>query len=497
MNTATGTLPPAARRRLDAGTMGNWLLVMLLVALTATLALVQVEPWQWQLPSGARLWGAGALLLGHAALIGVVRIRRDDAAGLEHAGFVEPAHADWVVAHASQTGQAEILAGLAATALRAPGHAVALVPLSALDPTTLHQVRKLLVVASTTGEGDPPDNAWSFVRRCMGDASLRLDRLEYGLLALGDRAYGDFCAFGHMLDDWLRSTGARPLFETIEVDDSDVDALRRWDVELGRLGAVLPAGAPGPAQTQAWRLHSRSVLNPGSPGAPVHDLVLEPVATPAPTWEAGDIAVVQPPGCDSTREYSIASVPSEGRLRLLVREQSRADGSPGLGSSWLAHGLAVGTELPVRLRSNPRFHAPPDARPLVLVGNGTGVAGLRALLRARIDAGHHRNWLLFGERAAAHDFHYGAELGAWQAAGALARLELAFSRDPGELHYVQDLVTRHGSELKRWVADGASIYVCGSLRGMAPGVDAALEALLGREVLDELAANGRYCRDVY
>ena len=52
-------------------------------------------------------------------------------------------------------------------------------------------------------------------------------------------------------------------------------------------------------------------------------------------------------------------------------------------------------------------------------------------------------------------------------------------------------------ELKLWLAQGAAIYICGSLDGMAGGVDAALEEMLGRPALDALAADGRYRRDVY
>lgn len=497
MNAATATGSRGTPIGINAGLAGNLTLLLLIAALAVALAWCQVEPWQWQLPAGGRLWGVGALLAGQAALIGIVRVRAGTGTdGAAQAGFVEPAVAQWVVAHASQTGQAEILARQAADALQRAGHAVALSPLAELDAATLQRTRTLLLVASTTGEGDPPDNAYMFVRRCMGDASVRLERLEYGLLALGDRAYGDFCAFGHMLDDWFRGAGAQPLFGMVEVDDHDAGALQRWHGELDRLGARLQPVTASPTD-HPWLLSSRTLLNPGSPGAPVHDLVLESASGAMPRWEAGDIAVVQPPGADSSREYSIASVPTEGKLRLLVREQQRADGSPGLGSGWLARGLETGAHFPVRIRSNPRFRIPPDDRPLILVGNGTGVAGLRALLRARIDAGHHRNWLLFGERTRAHDHHYGVELDDWLARGALQRLDLAFSRDPGEARYVQDLVATHGGELLRWIADGASVHVCGSLRGMAPGVDAALEALLGREAIDHLAAAGRYCRDVY
>jgi sulfite reductase (NADPH) flavoprotein alpha-component len=86
---------------------------------------------------------------------------------------------------------------------------------------------------------------------------------------------------------------------------------------------------------------------------------------------------------------------------------------------------------------------------------------------------------------------------AWQAAGALARVDLVYSRDQAQRLYVQDRLREAADELRRWVADGAVIYVCGSLEGMAPGVDAALQEVLGTAAFDDLIAEGRYRRDVY
>ncbi|HAK91367.1 MAG TPA: oxidoreductase, partial [Massilia timonae] len=108
-----------------------------------------------------------------------------------------------------------------------------------------------------------------------------------------------------------------------------------------------------------------------------------------------------------------------------------------------------------------------------------------------------RNWLLFGERNAAHDFLCREELEAWRDGGMLARLDLAFSRDEGKARYVQHLVDAHQEELRRWVADGAAVYVCGSLQGMAGGVHDALVSALGLDTVDAMAADGRYRRDVY
>ena len=112
----------------------------------------------------------------------------------------------------------------------------------------------------------------------------------------------------------------------------------------------------------------------------------------------------------SVRQYSIASLQSDGDLQLIVRQEQHADGSLGICSGWLTEYLPLGAALTLRLRRNAGFHLPEDDVPLILIGNGTGLAGLRSLLRASIAAGRKRNWLLFGERNFAHDYYCRAEL---------------------------------------------------------------------------------------
>jgi sulfite reductase (NADPH) flavoprotein alpha-component len=196
------------------------------------------------------------------------------------------------------------------------------------------------------------------------------------------------------------------------------------------------------------------------------------------------------------REYSIASVPEDGRLELVVRQVRGADGGLGIGSGWLTAHAPIGGEVALRLRPNQTFRAPEEDMPMIYIGNGTGIAGLRAHLHARLRAGRRRNWLLFGERSRGRDFLCGEEIEGWQAAGGLARLDLAFSRDAPR-RYVQDALRDAAPTLRSWIDAGATIFVCGSLHGMAPGVHAALQDILGDEAVGELTAQGRYRRDVY
>src|SRR5690606_3013154 len=123
----------------------------------------------------------------------------------------------------------------------------------------------------------------------------------------------------------------------------------------------------------------------------------------------------------------------------------------------------------MRIRVNRGFHGPTPETPLILIGNGTGMAGLRAHLGAREGHDHGEAWLMFGERTRAHDALLDAELQAALASGLLTRLDRVFSRDAGDGRYVQALIGEHADELIRWIDRGAAIYVCGSLEGMSKG----------------------------
>ncbi|MNJ42044.1 Sulfite reductase [NADPH] flavoprotein alpha-component [compost metagenome] len=416
----------------------------------------------------------------------------------------------------------------------------------------LNQAQRALFVVSTFGDGEAPDSARGFERKVLGQP-WRLDNLNYALLALGDRQYPEFCGFARRLQAWLGERGATSAFAPVEVDSADPAALQRWQEQLGQLtGSKPPAAWQAPAYSN-WTLVQRELMNPGSQGSAVYLLGLKP-QQPA-QWQAGDLVEVLPRNSPqhlalflrglglegetpvqvdglqeslfqalasrnlpksrehlvglhaqalvdaliplTAREYSIASIANDGVLELIVRQERHADGSLGLGSGWLTEHLPVDNSVSLRLRSNSGFHLPAPATPMILIGNGTGIAGLRSLLKARIVTGKQRNWLLFGERNQAHDFLCEEELQGWLHNGDLERLDLAFSRDQAHKVYVQDRLREHAPELRRWLAEGASIYICGSLQGMASGVDAVLNDVLGAAEVERLIELGRYRRDVY
>ncbi|WP_439134250.1 sulfite reductase subunit alpha [Pseudomaricurvus sp.] len=421
-----------------------------------------------------------------------------------------------LVAYASQSGTALHYASQISKSLEGP---VQLLSLDRVDDDILASITRAIFVVSTYGEGEPPDNGARFSRRYLAASAKDLSHLHFAVLALGDRSYQYFCRFGRSVYQGLKHHGATPLFQMVEQDAQSEQAsslnLVRWyeqlrdsGIPINRQSHEVPDSPDRAGDYYRWNLTARTQVNSGSPGEPLYYLQLQPQAGEQQFWAAGDIAEIIPryPSEQSSasvdqsplvsREYSIASIPEDGSLDLLVRQQCNPDGSFGLASGWLTHHLEAGGEVELRIRNNPFFRAPEEDVPLILIGNGSGYAGLRSMLRERYRVGQHKNWLLFGERSPTNDRIFKEELAEWQRTGHLQKVDLTFSRCPNNPQYVQDALLA-ADELPAWIEKGAVVMICGSLKGMAEGVDRALREIFGDEQLEALHAAGRYRRDVY
>src|SRR5690606_14766283 len=203
-----------------------------------------------------------------------------------------------LIAYASQTGTAERIALQSARQLQNADIAVQLLPLNKLTPEILQNCQQALFVVSNYGEGEPPDNGGSFLRRYAASAfannpanNLDLTALKIGVLALGDSSYQHFCGFGHSLEHLLHHHGAQSLFDLIEVDKCDESALRHWQYYLGQLTGETTFEEWTQPEYQQWLLNQRVCLNPDSSAAPVFHLRLIPAseAISQSAWQAGDI----------------------------------------------------------------------------------------------------------------------------------------------------------------------------------------------------------------
>lgn len=199
---------------------------------------------------------------------------------------------------------------------------------------------------------------------------------------------------------------------------------------------------------------------------------------------------------EAPRQYTIANAYMPNELELVVRQQRNEAGDLGLASGWLTERLNLNDPVELAIRDNQEFHTPPADQPLILIGNGSGIAGLRAHWQHRARTGGEPCWVLFGERDAFADRLFADELSDLQAKGVIQSLDCVYSRG-GEPEYVQQRLIRRKDQLLSWLGRNACIYVCGSRLGMGQGVHQALLELLGEQRVEELQAAGRYRRDVY
>ncbi len=176
----------------------------------------------------AALWW----LSGYAA--GLAR-GRGSAAAPEARPAVAAATPPLTVLYGSQTGNAKRIAEALAGRLEAAGQAVRLIRADAYPHRELAQERQLVIVISTQGDGDPPEDARGFVEFLLGRRAPKLPQLRFAVLGLGDSSYPKFCAIGRQLDERLAELGAS---RWLPRADADVDIERvagPWTESLEQL----------------------------------------------------------------------------------------------------------------------------------------------------------------------------------------------------------------------------------------------------------------------
>lgn len=150
---------------------------------------------------------------------------------------------------ATELGNAEELAAAAKKAAARQGFAATVADMAEVTPADMAQARNLLVIASTWGEGSPPERATGFYNALMAEDAPRFEGVRFAVLALGDSAYVNFCETGKRLDARLAELGGERMAERVDCDlDFEAPAAAWLSGALDRLGEpheAAPAGSGG------------------------------------------------------------------------------------------------------------------------------------------------------------------------------------------------------------------------------------------------------------
>jgi sulfite reductase (NADPH) flavoprotein alpha-component len=132
------------------------------------------------------------------------------------------------ILYATESGNSEKLAGDTAKAARKLGLKPTVIDMADLDLKSLAGVKRLIVIAATWGEGDAPARAASAYADLMGEAAPSLEGVQFGVLALGDSAYAEFCAIGKAIDRRLEELGATRIADRVDCDLDFAEPAAKW-----------------------------------------------------------------------------------------------------------------------------------------------------------------------------------------------------------------------------------------------------------------------------
>ncbi len=132
----------------------------------------------------------------------------------------------------SQSGNAENLAHVLGESLEASGIETEVMNLGEIDPEEILNFKNILIVTSTYGDGEPPDDASEWMSYIKFNEQLNLAHLNYAVMGLGDTYYPHFCQCGKDFDQYLSKRGAHAMLKRLDCDLYYEEQYQEWLSEL-------------------------------------------------------------------------------------------------------------------------------------------------------------------------------------------------------------------------------------------------------------------------
>ncbi|MEL7118487.1 MAG: NADPH cytochrome P450 oxidoreductase family protein, partial [Bacteroidota bacterium] len=361
-----------------------------------------------------------------------------------------PEEAEYVLLYGSENGSTKAFALALYQALKANQQKVYVNELNKY--TQLPNLKRLIILTSTYGEGVAPDNGDQFLEQFRQNPPAQ--PFDFAVLGFGSLAYPKFCQFAKDVHQELTTVpNAQQLLDVKLIHNQAKQEFFDWTKQLGSsLGLSLTIAqffkVKKPKLDQ-FILIDRKIVKVDD--QQTYLIALKP--DKSHDFQSGDLLNFYPEKDPVKRSYSISKNLS-GFILLAIKRHEQ-----GMVSNYLFN-LPLGEKVEAQIEHNIHFHFPAEPKSVVLIGNGTGMGPFVGMIEHNKSQSIELYW---GGRSSKSFALYRPFIDEALERGRLSKCEIAYSREGEERTYVQTLIRKDGEVLAKKLEQGSHLMICGSI----------------------------------
>ncbi|ANW97079.1 hypothetical protein AXE80_12630 [Wenyingzhuangia fucanilytica] len=348
---------------------------------------------------------------------------------------------------------------------------------------------QLIVITSTYGQGEPPNNANLFLNKL---AEVKIHHpFKTHVIGLGSLSYPKFCEFAKeihkqaLLKDGMTVTSDTPLL----IHNQNYEQFRNWVIDWSN-SLNLNLEIPKELSAKKKKEITFKIIDKQSVTDKYDEtFTLTLSVQKRKKFVPGDLLGITPPNETSERLYSIGKT-AKGDMLLSIKKHSH-----GVCSNYL-NNLKISDSLQANIQQNKEFHFPKKAKHVVFIANGTGIAPFLGMMHQQTKANVSLYW---GTRTYESENLYKPYITEALHTKTLNNYEATFSKEVIEYNYVQELLERDHKNIAITLKNKGTIMLCGSIN-MRDDVFIQLEKICTKHQLHPFSYykdNGQILTDCY
>lgn len=341
--------------------------------------------------------------------------------------------------------------------------------------------KKIIIFTSTYGEGDAPTNAEKFEK--LLHKFPQPNMVDYSVVGFGSKSYAHFCGYAIKVDSLLKDqTWTRELVPIHTINDRSPEEFIHWIQDFSEKSGITLSQNSEMYQQKIEGLSKFKVIkkSPLDEKNETFSITLQPENK---EFSSGDILAIYPENNHKERQYSIGKIGDN--IQLFVKLHPF-----GLGSQFLYH-LEIGQSISAKILANTHFHFPKNAKKVVMIANGTGIAPFLGMMDEKSVEKHLYCGFRYPTEATQEFINIAKNQG-------LSTFKIGYSKGENP-KYVMDLILEDEAFFTELLNENGVIMICGAI-AMQKNVEQILATICdknGLKTIEQLKKEGKILTDCY